>query len=147
MIRALRGPAQDGALLLARLVLGVVLIAHGWQKLVTKGIDATTEGFAELGIPAAPAAAVFAIAVELAGGVLLIVGAATAVVGALVALQMLGAVFFAHLGAGLFVRDGGWELAGMVAAAALALAAAGAGRLSVDHALPKRRRPAPVSAG
>ena len=143
MIRALPGPARDVALLLARLVLGVVLIAHGWQKLMTKGIGATTEGFVEMGIPAAPVSAVFVVAVELLGGILIVLGAATALVGVLVALVMLGAVLFVHIGSGVFVSNGGWELAGLVGASALALAAAGSGRLSVDHAV---RRPAMVAA-
>jgi putative oxidoreductase len=146
MIRRLPGPAQDVALLLARLVLGVVLIAHGWQKLVVKGMDATIEGFVGMGIPAAPASAVFATAVELLGGVLLVAGAATALVGVLVALDMLGAALLVHIGAGVFVSKGGWELVGAIGAAALALAAAGAGRLSVDHAVSGRRRAATVSA-
>jgi putative oxidoreductase len=146
MIRALSGPARDVALLLVRLVLGVVLIAHGWQKLMTKGIGATTEGFIENGIPAAPVSAVFVIVVELLGGILVLVGAATALVGVLVALVMLGAVLFVHLGSGVFVSNGGWELAGLVGATALALAAAGSGRLSVDHMVSRRRRPAMVVA-
>jgi putative oxidoreductase len=146
MIRRLPGPAQDVALLVARLVLGVVLIAHGWQKLVTNGIDATITGFGRMGIPAAPASAVFATAVELLGGVLLVAGAATALVGVLVALNMLGAALLVHIGEGVFVRDGGWELVGVIGAAALALAAAGAGRLSIDHIVSGRRRGAPVSA-
>jgi putative oxidoreductase len=146
MIRALPGPARDVALLLARLVLGVVLIAHGWQKLMIKGVGATTEGFVGMGIPAAPVSAVFVMAVELLGGILVVVGAATALVGVLVALVMLGAVLFVHIGSGVFVSDGGWELAGLVGASALALAAAGSGRLSVDHAVSRRRRPAMVVA-
>jgi putative oxidoreductase len=146
MIRALPGPARDVALLLARLALGIVLIAHGWQKLMTKGMDATTEGFVESGIPAAPVSAMFVITVELLGGLLIVVGAATAVVGVLVALVMLGAVLFVHIGSGVFVSDGGWELAGLVGATALALAAAGSGRLSVDHVVSRRRRPAMAAA-
>ncbi|WP_433286612.1 DoxX family protein [Pseudonocardia sp. CA-142604] len=146
MIRALPGPARDLALLLARLALGIVLIAHGWQKLMTKGIDATTEGFIENGIPAAPVSAVFVMSVELLGGLLILAGAATAVVGVLVALVMLGAVLFVHVGSGVFVSNGGWELAGLVGATALALAAAGSGRLSVDHLVSRRRRPAMAAA-
>ena len=146
MIRALPGPARDVALLLARLALGVVLIAHGWQKLMIKGVGATTEGFVEMGIPAAPVSAVFVMAVELLGGILIMVGAVTALVGVLVALVMLGAVLFVHIGSGVFVSNGGWELAGLVGASALALAAVGAGRLSVDHAVSRRRRAAMAGA-
>ena len=142
MLRCLPGPARDVALLLARLVLGVVLVAHGWQKLVTNGIAATIEGFGGMGVPAAPVSAVFATAVELLGGVLLVAGAATALVGVLVALEMLGAALLVHIGEGVFVKNGGWELVGVIGAAALALAAVGAGRFSLDHAVSVRRRQA-----
>ncbi|WP_219413265.1 hypothetical protein [Pseudonocardia nigra] len=43
---------------------------------------------------------------------------ATAVVGLLVALNMLGAALFVHVGAGVFVADGGWELVGVIAVTA-----------------------------
>ncbi|SNR40759.1 DoxX family protein [Blastococcus mobilis] len=140
MIRRLPAPAQDIALLLARVVTGVVLIAHGWQKLVTNGVAGTAEGFEAMGVPAAPVAAAIAIVIELLGGVLLVAGAATAVVGVLVALMMLGAALFVHVGAGIFATAGGWELVGAIGAAALALAATGAGRFSVDGALERGRR-------
>jgi len=140
MIHRLPAPAQDIALLLARVVTGVVLIAHGWQKLVTNGVAGTAEGFEAMGIPAAPAAAVIATVIELLGGILLVAGAATAVVGVLVALVMLGAALFVHVGAGIFATAGGWELVGVIGAAALALAATGAGRFSVDRVLGRSRR-------
>ncbi|WP_214370018.1 DoxX family protein [Pseudonocardia sp. H11422] len=144
MSRSLPGSARDVALLVARIVLGVVLIAHGWQKLATNGIAATIDAFAGIGVPLAPVAAVVATAVELVGGVLLVAGAATAVVGGLVVLTMLGAGLFVHTGNGIFAADGGWELVGVIAAAALALAATGAGRFSVDHAVASRGAAAPA---
>lgn len=139
MIRTLPPSVRDGALLVARLVLGGVLVAHGWQKVLTNGLGATAEGFAGMGIPLAPVAAAYAGLVELVGGVLLIAGAATALVGVLVVLDMLGAALLVHAGNGVFASDGGWELVGVIGALALVLAAAGAGRFSVDHALAGRR--------
>jgi putative oxidoreductase len=144
MIRTLPPPVRDIALLLARLVLGVVLVAHGWQKVVTGGLGATADGFAGMGIPLAPVAAAFAGLVELIGGGLLVVGAATALVGVLVAVNMIGAALFVHVGNGVFAGDGGWELVGVIGALALVLAAVGAGRFSVDHTLAARRSPATV---
>jgi putative oxidoreductase len=85
-------------------------------------------------------AAVIAIVIELLGGVLLVAGAATVVVGILVALEMLGAALFVHVGAGLFVTAGGRELVAVIGAAALALAATGAGRFSVDRSLDRGPR-------
>jgi putative oxidoreductase len=121
-------------------VTGVVLIAHGWQKLVTNGVAGTTEGFEGMRVVVAPVAAVIAIIIELLGGVLLVAGAATAVVGVVVALEMLGAALFVHVSAGVFATAGGWELVGVIGAAALALAATGAGRFSVDQAFGGDRR-------
>jgi putative oxidoreductase len=124
-------PVQDLALLGTRLVLGVVLVAHGWQKL-DQGIGATASGFDQMGIPGPTAAAWFATSVELGGGVLLLAGLATRLVGVLVVANMAGAFWFAHRGTEVFASEGGWELVAVIAAASLGLVAAGAGRLSLD---------------
>ncbi|ACZ89952.1 DoxX family protein [Streptosporangium roseum] len=130
----------DLAALIARLVLGVVFIAHGWQKLSSGGIDATTAGFATMGVPMPRVAATFAILVELGGGILLLLGLLTPLVGFLIAVDMLGAFIFAHMGKGVFVSEGGFELVGALGSAALLLAAGGAGRFSLDHLIFGRRR-------
>jgi putative oxidoreductase len=133
---------QSILVLVGRLVLGVVLFAHGWQKLVTNGLAGTTASFENMGVPFAPVSSVCATFVELVGGALLIAGAGTLIVGVLVALDMLGAVSVVHLGNGVFVQHGGWELAGVILAASILLVAVGAGRFSVDYAIGSRRTPA-----
>lgn len=125
-------PVQDLALLVTRVVLGVVLIAHGWQKLDSQGLDATAQGFEAMGIPAPLASAYYATFVELVGGALLVAGLLTRLVAVLVLGDMLGAFWFAHRGTEVFTTDGGWELVAMIGAVALALVAAGAGRVSLD---------------
>ncbi len=139
--RTLPPVVGDAAIVIARLLLGVVLIAHGAQKFFDTGISGTAAGFAKLGIPLPMVSAVFAGTVELVGGALLILGAFTAVVGVLVAVDMAGAALFVHLpkGEGIFVKTNGWELVGVVAAGALLLAAYGAGRYSLDHVLAARK--------
>ncbi|MFC5729426.1 MULTISPECIES: DoxX family protein [Nocardioides] len=131
-------PAVDLGLLLARVLIGIVLIAHGWQKFATYTLDGTAQSFDLMGVPAPQAAAVFAAVVELAGGTLLLVGLLTPVAAALVVLDMLGAFWFAHRSAGVFVADGGWELVAVIAALAVAVAAAGPGRASLDHAIDRK---------
>ena len=42
---------RDLLALAARLLLGVVLLAHGYQKLVGQGLGATSASFARLGVP------------------------------------------------------------------------------------------------
>jgi putative oxidoreductase len=140
-------PARDLALLLTRIAVGLVFLAHGWQKLSTNGIDGTAAFFDTVGVPAASAAAWFAAVVELAGGAALVLGVAVPVAGLLLLVDMVGAFLFVHAGAGLFVEQGGAELVLALGAAALLLAAVGAGRFSVDHLLAGRRRTAqPVGA-
>jgi len=121
-------------------MLGVVLFAHGWQKLVIKGIGGTYAWFQAMGIPLAIVATSFVTTVEFVGGALLLVGAFTRVVVALHILVMIGAAGFVHISHGLFAQDGGWELVGVIAACELVLAATGAGRFSIDHLVHRGRQ-------
>lgn len=125
---------SDIVILLARVGLGVILIAHGWQKFSTNTIDGTAQFFESMDVPAATASAVFAASVELVGGVLLIIGLATPLVGLLVVLDMAGAWWFVHADAGtVFVDAGGYELVLALAAGAALVGAVGGGRISLDH--------------
>ena len=134
--------ARDALLLVVRILVGVVLIAHGWQKFAQYGIGGTAAGFEKMGVPLPAVSAAYAAVVELVGGVALLVGAGTVIAGVLVVLDMLGAFVLVHIGNGVFVTDNGFELVWMIAAVALALVAVGPGRFSVDHALLGRRRSA-----
>lgn len=138
-MRPLPTPLSDIALLAVRLLVGVVLIAHGVQKL-SNGVGGVASGFAGMGIPLPTVSALFMIAVELGGGLLLIAGAATTVAGLAVVVGMAGAFLFAHAGLNPFVDSGGWELVGVIAAGGLALAAVGPGRFSVDALVAGRGR-------
>ncbi len=92
-----------------------------------------------MGVPAPGLTSALAAVIELVGGIFLLIGAATPWVAVVIALQMLAAYLFAHIGNGVFISNGGFELVGAIAAASLALAAVGAGRFSVDHLLASRR--------
>jgi putative oxidoreductase len=133
-------PVRDIALLIGRVLLGVVLFAHGWQKLVILGVSETHKQFEALGIPLAIASASFVTFVEFVGGVLLIVGALTPVVIVAHLVVMVGAAVFVHVSNGVFAADGGWEVVGVIAAAELIIGACGPGRLSVDRLVLSRLR-------
>ncbi|XBB66795.1 DoxX family protein [Nocardioides sp. WV_118_6] len=141
-MRRLLGPfpaaAQDAGLLVARLLLGLVLVAHGWQKLDTYTIDGTTASFDEMGVPVPRAAATFAAFAELGGGLLLVLGLLTPVAALLVVLDMVGAWYFAHRDQGIFADAGGGELVMVIGAVALVLGVLGSGRLSLDGLLRRR---------
>ena len=138
--RPLPPPVSDVALLLARILIGVVMFAHGYQKLIINGIGRTTQGFENLSIPLAIVSASFVTVVEFAGSVLLVAGALTPVVCALMLVIMGGAAVFVHIPNGIFVSNGGWELVGVIAAGLIAMAATGPGRYSVDHIVRTRQQ-------
>jgi putative oxidoreductase len=115
-----------------RVVIGVVFFAHGWQKVFDYTIPGTQGAFAQMGVPAAQLVAPGIAFLELVGGAALIVGVLVRIFSVLLALDMLGALFLVHAPAGIFADKGGYELVLVLAAGAAALAAVGAGRLSVD---------------
>jgi putative oxidoreductase len=130
--------AQSALLLLARVGLGAVFLAHGLQKLALNGMTATVDGFTAMGVPAPALSAWFAALVETLGGAALVLGILTPLFGLLLAADMLGALVLVHLPNGLWVSNGGYELVLVLAAGALAFVAAGPGRWSLDAALTKR---------
>ena len=89
-----------------RLVLGPVFAVHGAQKLFGFGLAGTADFLGSLGVPLPTVAAAGLIAVELLGGVALLLGAWTRIVAALLAVDMLVAILTVHLRGGFFVPDG-----------------------------------------
>lgn len=136
---------RDLALLIARIGIGVVFVAHGWQKFFTNGIDATQQAFDAMGVPLPEVSAIVAAVIELVGGFALIAGVATPIVGILLFLDMLGAFFTVHVDKGIFVSEGGYELVLVLGVASLLIAATGAGRLSVDGLFTRRTSTATTS--
>lgn len=134
-------PAASLGLLILRIVVGAVFAAHGAQKIFEYTIPGTVESFTGMGVPFAEIAAPVVAFLELIGGVLLALGFLTRPVGLLLAIDMVVAAVLVHLSAGLWVGDGGYEFVAVLGAAALALVLTGAGRVSLDHALLRRRAP------
>jgi len=127
----------DRGLLLVRLALGIVFIAHGWQKVAVYGVSGVATGFGQLGFPLPMLNAVLITAVELGGGLLLIAGAGTRIVGALLAFSMMIATLVVHRASGFFLPNG-YEFSLTLMLVSLALTQTGAGRYSVDARLAAR---------
>lgn len=125
----------DAAILLARVGIGVIFVAHGWQKFFTLGLTAVGEQFAGLGVPQPHITAAVVAGVELVAGIALIAGILTPLAGVLLGVDMAGALYFVHATNGPFIAQNGWELVVALGVGALLIAAVGAGRFSVDRAL------------
>lgn len=121
----------DLALLLIRVGLALVFIAHGWDKL--SGIEDVISYFATLELSAFWAYLVAY--VELVGGILMLLGVFTGWAGIFLAATMVSAIGIVKLTKG-FV--GGYEFDLMLFLAAIAVSLAGSGRYTVLRYFGKR---------
>jgi putative oxidoreductase len=130
---------MDLALLVLRVVIGLLFAGHGAQKLFGvlggQGLQATADMFDAVGLRPGRLHARAAGAAELVSGALLAVGLLTPVGAALVIAVMVAAIATVHLPKGIWSTDGGYEYHLVLIAGAFALAGAGPGRWSLDHAL------------
>lgn len=117
-----------------RIVLGIIFVVHGGEKIFRMGHAGVTAYFARLGIPAAPAAAGVVMAVEFLGGLALILGLFTRIAAALLAIEMLVAI----LVVGIHHGFPGVELPLSLLAGAVTLVLIGAGQASIDRLMHRR---------
>jgi putative oxidoreductase len=120
-------------------LVGVVFLAHGGQKLFVFGLGGVQGAFGQMGIPGAELVGPLTALVEFFGGLALVSGLLTRLASVGLALVMLGAIAFVHLPAGFFAPKG-VEFPLTLLAATVAFALTGAGRFSLDHAIAARRR-------
>jgi putative oxidoreductase len=130
-------------LLPLRMVVGLVFLMHGGQKLLTFGLAGTTTMMTHMGVPLPQISAIVVTAAELLGGLALITGLFTRLAALALAVDMAFAVFLVKLPGGWFAPRG-VEFELTLCAAALTLALVGAGTLSLDAA---RRRAGRVPPG
>lgn len=123
------GFAAWGATIL-RLAVGTVFLAHGIQKASAWGLAGGVPFFRQAGIPIPELAAPLVAAIELGGGVALLLGYGTRVAAALLAAVMAVALVAVHAPHGFFLPNG-YEFVLTLGAACLALALTGPGRLAL----------------
>src|SRR5437016_5997061 len=123
-------------LLLVRLVFGLLMAAHGSQKIFGwfggYGLTGTGTFFEQLGFRPGRLFAAAAGWTEVLGGVLVAVGFGGPIGPALIVSVMIVAVMSVHWGHGLFAATNGIEVPLLYAASATALAFIGFGRYSLD---------------
>lgn len=126
---------EDLALLLVRVVVGVVMVAHGLNHWLGGGkIPGTAGWFESLGLRHGVLQAWASVVVEIGAGALLIVGLATPLAAAAVVSVMLVAGLLHHRDKGFFVFKEGYEYVLVLGVVALGLSALGPGSLSLDQA-------------
>lgn len=130
---------MDTGLLVARLVFGLVMAAHGSQKLFGwfggYGLAGTGGFFEQLGFRPGRFFAAIAGTTEVAGGLLLAFGLLGPLGPALILSVMLVAAATVHWQNGLWASNNGLEITLLYGAASVALALTGFGAMSLDAVL------------
>jgi putative oxidoreductase len=124
------------ALLALRVVVGVVMVAHGVNHIVGGGrIAGTARWFASLGMRPGPFHAWLASLTEIGAGALLVLGLFTPFAAAAVVGTMAVAWTINHRGNGFFIfRPGeGWEYVMVLCVVGAVIGALGPGEWSLDH--------------
>jgi putative oxidoreductase len=123
-------------MLVLRLALGPMLIAHGWNKMFgSGGLSGTARWFAGLGFRPAWLHARVAALTEMGAGVLMLLGLLTPVAAVAFVGLMAVASVTDHRGKGYFVFKGGWEYTLLVGMVAPVLTVVGPGDWSLDRLL------------
>lgn len=142
MIQKLLKTDNNISLLVLRVSLGVVLLAHGLQKSLGWfggfGWQKSMEYFTNyVGLPSILAALV--ILIETIGGLFLVIGFATRINALLAGIVIAGAFFIDHLGNGFYMnwfgnhKGEGYEFDILFWAMAIAIVVNGAGMFSADR--------------
>jgi putative oxidoreductase len=129
---------QGWGIAVLRVVVGIVFLAHGGQKLFLWGFAGVAGFFGQVGIPAPMLAAIVVTLVECLGGLALLVGLLTRWAAIPLAINMLVAILVVHLKAGFFLPNG-YEFALTLLAANIALSLLGSGEAALDKLLERRQ--------
>lgn len=125
--------------LFLRFTVGAVFFGHGAQKLFGwfggNGLEATSQGFEQLGMRPGRRNAAAAGAAEAGGGAAIALGLATPLSASVLTATMLTAIHRVHLKHGPWLANNGYEYNAILIAAVLGLAEVGPGALSLDRAL------------
>lgn len=124
------GSTQACGLTVLRITVGIVFLAHGYQKLFHMHIQGVANMFAHSGIPLPYASALVVTLVEFVGGILLVAGVGTRIAAALLAVDMAVAILAVHMKHGFFAPMG-FEFPLTLLAACLCLVLSGGGMLSL----------------
>ncbi|AEI40757.1 DoxX family protein [Paenibacillus mucilaginosus] len=126
-------------LLLVRLVVGLLFVGHGAQKLFGwfggYGPKGTGGWMESIGMKPGVLMAVLAGLMELIGGALFAAGLLTPLAAVLITLTMLGAIVKVHAQNGLWVTSNGYEYPLVLIAVVIGVALTGAGAYSLDALL------------
>lgn len=124
---------RDIGLMMTRIVLGVVLVARGWHRWQESGISGEVVILEQAGIPYASTLIWLIIGFEIIGGILLVFGLATPLIGLGMIVLNVGIIVLVRSGEGFYVHEHGWEYNAVQAVVGLIFLTHGSGRAGLDN--------------
>jgi putative oxidoreductase len=126
-------------LLIIRLVIGLLFVGHGAQKLFGwfggYGLKGTGGWFESIGMKPGVTMALFAGLAEFIGGILFALGFLTPLAGIMIAGTMVMAIVKVHAPNGLWATSNGYEYNLTLLAVSIGIALAGPGQYAIDSLL------------
>lgn len=142
LLQKILNSKAGAAAVILRVPVGLILAAHGAQKLFAwfggYGLEGTGQWMASIGLEPGYWLALMAGSAEFFGGIALALGLLTRPAAVVTAFTMLIAIFSVHINNGLFMANNGYEYALTLLVATAALAVQGAGSFSVDSVIAKK---------
>ncbi|KAA1152007.1 DoxX family protein [Pseudoalteromonas sp. FUC4] len=142
LLQKILNSKAGAAAVILRVPVGLILAAHGAQKLFAwfggYGLEGTGQWMASIGLEPGYWLALMAGSAEFFGGIALALGLLTRPAAVVTAFTMLIAIFSVHINNGLFMANNGYEYALTLLVATAALAIQGAGSFSVDSVIAKK---------
>ena len=119
-------------LMLARIVMGLIMVTHGWHRWQNEGIAAEAGILEQAGIPNPGLMVWLLIGFEVIGGIFLILGLATPAIGLGLMVLNIGIILTLRSHT-FYVHNSGWEYNAVMTIVGLVLMTHGAGRIGLDN--------------
>ncbi|MGJ7548270.1 DoxX family protein [Pseudomonas alloputida] len=120
-----------------RILVGVIFMAHGAQKLFGLfggyGLEGTGQWMKSIGLAPGYLMALLSGSAEFFGGLALVIGLLARPAALALTVTLVVAIFSVHINNGLFMSNNGYEFALALLAGTVAVLIEGAGRLSLDR--------------
>jgi putative oxidoreductase len=122
-----------------RIIVGIIFMAHGSQKLFGMfggyGLEGTGQYMESLGLTPGYLMALMSGSAEFFGGLALVIGLLARPAAVALIVMLVIAIFSVHIHNGLFMANNGYEFALALLGGAIAVLLEGAGRLSLDRSI------------
>lgn len=138
-IKAVFATRAGFGLTVVRILVGIIFVAHGSQKLFGAfggyGLEGTGQYMASLGLTPGYLMALLSGSAEFFGGLGLVVGLLARPAAVVLAATLVVAILSVHISHGLFMANNGYEFALALLGGVVAVLIEGAGKFSLDRTI------------